>query len=135
MVINAKRGEFFQVLTIISKFPLLFRLVRNMQVKIALNNKIILPITARTDGTQATYKLTQFSITRENKPFAESRFLKTFSSTFYLCSDCKSYDWTQQSAAVQGCITSFKQSCNKSPRLKDVFQTFYCKIQISSTLL
>ena len=71
-----------------------------MPAKLALDGKIIVPFTVRTDGTQATYTLTQASITREDKPFTESRVVEALSSTFYLCSDCKSFDWTQQTAAV-----------------------------------
>ena len=79
----------------------------------SLKYSIILSIAVRTESTQATYKLTQASITEENKPFTEIRFLDTLSSTFYLCSDCKSFDWSQQSATVQGSIVSFKITCNK----------------------
>ena len=88
-----------------------------MLAKLVLDDKIILSITVRTEGTQATYNLTQTSITREDKSFTE-RFLKTFSSTFYHCSDCKSFDWTQQSAAVYESIVSFKMSCNRWRLLK-----------------
>ena len=53
-----------------------------MQFEIALNNVIVLSFTVRTEGTQATYNLTLFRTGREDKPFTEIRFLKTFSSTF-----------------------------------------------------
>ena len=65
-----------------------------------LKDSIILSIAVRTDGTQATYNLTQASITEENISFTESKLLDTLSSTFYHCSDCKSFDWSQQSATV-----------------------------------
>ena len=73
--------------------------IKNALGKLTQDHKIILSTTVRTEGTQATYKLTLFRTAREDKSFTE-RFLKTFSSTFYHCSDCKSFDWTQQPAAV-----------------------------------
>ena len=81
--------------------------------KIILEDNIILSVTVRTEGTQATYNLTQLSITREDKPFTESRVVEALSSTFYLCSDCKSFDWTQQTAPVRKRVFSSKMSCNK----------------------
>ena len=87
--------------------------IKHMPAKLALDGKIILPFTVRTDGTQATYTLTQASITRENEPFTESRLVEALTSTFYLRYDCKSLDWSQQSAAVHRCIMTFKIPCNK----------------------
>ena len=44
--------------------------------KLPLDDRIVLSITVGTKGTQATYKLTQLSIAREDKPFTGSSFLR-----------------------------------------------------------